>query len=92
MNYSKVHGADSERCFSFTPCCPSGSHAFSTEESRAIRDAVVPLGRRLRAFVSVHAYGQMWMTPYGYSNDLPPNYPDMVRRGLGGNCNDLRSN
>lgn len=29
---------------------------------------------RVKMFFTMHAYSQFWMTPYGYTNDLPPNY------------------
>jgi len=34
-------------------------------------------GRVLSA-ISVHSYSQLWMSPYGYTNNLPSDYPEMV--------------
>ena len=31
------------------------------------------------AFVSIHAYSQFWMSPYGYSYDKPRDYGDHMR-------------
>ena len=29
-------------------------------------------------YINFHAYGQLWMTPYGYSTDTPSNEKEMV--------------
>ena len=44
-----------------------GDNAFSEKETQAIRDAVKDLGDRLKVFISLHSYSQMWMFPYGYN-------------------------
>lgn len=54
-----------------------GEYAFSEPESQAIRDSVVAL--KVKAFFTLHAFSQFWMTPYGYTHDLPPNYDDQLR-------------
>ncbi|KAH6926107.1 hypothetical protein HPB50_014447 [Hyalomma asiaticum] len=43
-----------------------GTQAFSEAESRAIRDAVLELGSRIKGFVTVHSYSQLIMVPYGH--------------------------
>jgi len=59
-----------------------GPQAFSEAESRAVRDAVNSIkaaGQRVAAFVTVHAYSQLWMTPYGYTSNKPDDYNDLLR-------------
>lgn len=55
-----------------------GESAFSEAESKAIRDGVLPLGSNLKAYFTLHAYSQLWMTPYGHSKAHPPDYQDQV--------------
>ncbi|KAH9361927.1 hypothetical protein HPB48_003664 [Haemaphysalis longicornis] len=43
-----------------------GSQAFSESESRAIRDAILELGSRIKGYVTVHAYSQLILVPYGH--------------------------
>ena len=31
------------------------------------------------AFVSIHAYSQFWMSPYGYTYNYPQDYTDHMR-------------
>ena len=52
---------------SSNPCSDifRGDQPFSEMETRAIRDAVLDLGKDLRVFVSLHSYSQMWMFPWG---------------------------
>ncbi|XP_064485503.1 uncharacterized protein LOC135397948 [Ornithodoros turicata] len=56
-----------------------GAYAFSEAESRAVRDGVLQLGSRVKAYVNVHSYSQLLMVPYGngrgtYSRD----YADQI--------------
>ncbi|KAG8196506.1 hypothetical protein JTE90_012322 [Oedothorax gibbosus] len=56
-----------------------GEAAFSEAESRAIRDGVLRLGSNLKAYFTLHAYSQLWMTPYGHSKAQPPDYQDQIK-------------
>ncbi|MCL4155385.1 UNVERIFIED_CONTAM: hypothetical protein GTU68_007932, partial [Idotea baltica] len=56
-----------------------GPSAFSEFETAAVRDVVTGLGARAKAVFSVHSYSQYWMTPYGYTYDLPADYDEMIR-------------
>ena len=35
--------------------------------------------KRIAAFVSIHAYSQLWMSPFGYSMDHPQDYGDHMK-------------
>lgn len=39
---------------------------------------------RTAMYLSFHSYSQLVLTPWGYTDDLPPAYPDLERRGLSG--------
>jgi len=36
-------------------------------------------GTRVKATVSIHSYSQLWLSPYGYSYDLPADYAEQYR-------------
>ncbi|CAN7991945.1 unnamed protein product [Ixodes hexagonus] len=56
-----------------------GSAAFSEKESRAIRDALVGLGPRTKAYVTVHSYSQLIMVPYGHGRGTyTKDYADQI--------------
>nr|CAH0103526.1 unnamed protein product [Daphnia galeata] len=57
----------------------SGESAFSELESRTIRDLVSADRGRVKSAISVHSYDQQWLSPYGYSIELPPEYSEMLR-------------
>ena len=38
------------------------------------------LRRRLSLYITLHSYGQYWLTPWGYTYRLPADYRQMVRR------------
>jgi len=58
-----------------------GSAPFSEAESRATRDAInaIKSTQTVAAFVSVHSYSQLWMTPYGSKKSLSPHNTDLKR-------------
>ncbi|GIY94709.1 carboxypeptidase A1 [Caerostris extrusa] len=56
-----------------------GEGAFSEEESKAVRDGVLSIGPRLKAYFTLHSYSQLWMTPYGHSREIPPDYQDQMK-------------
>ncbi|GBN00906.1 Carboxypeptidase A1 [Araneus ventricosus] len=85
-------GADANRNFDIEHCgvgtsrkpCDEiycGDRPFSENESRAIRDLMITLGSRIKAYFSIHAFSQLWMTPYGTTKKLPPNYTELSRVG-----------
>ena len=85
------HGVDPNRNFpaiweqaSDNKCDQSykGSAPFSEPESQAIRKGVQMMKRnsgQIAAFISIHAYSQFWMSPYGYSYTKPQDYGDHMR-------------
>ena len=89
---NKCTGTDVNRNFdmdwatvgsSSDPCQDTyhGSTPFSEAESRATRDAVYAIQRSktIAAFVSVHSFSQLWMTPYGSKKSLSPYNTDLKR-------------
>jgi len=61
------------------PCSETyhGGRAFSSPEVAAQRDYLSSYASRMVAFVDIHAYGGMWMSPWGYTTNLPPDYAAM---------------
>ncbi|KAH8018617.1 hypothetical protein HPB51_009056 [Rhipicephalus microplus] len=56
-----------------------GARAFSEAESRAIRDAILALGSRVKGYVSVHSYSQLVMVPYGHGRaTYTKDYADQI--------------
>ena len=56
-----------------------GQTPYSEPENAAISDKVLELKATLKAFLTFHSYGQLWMTPYGYTHDEPEHYQEMVK-------------
>ncbi|XP_076352803.1 carboxypeptidase B-like [Tachypleus tridentatus] len=56
-----------------------GESAFSEPETRAIRDGLLQLKGRLKAYFSFHSYSQLWMCPYGYVKNYPSNYNNQLQ-------------
>ncbi|XP_072014985.1 carboxypeptidase B-like [Amphiura filiformis] len=65
------------------PCNDSyaGSKAFSEPEIKAISDKLTSLKDRVKVYIDFHSYSQLWMTPYGWTPDLPPDYSDLKKLG-----------
>ena len=56
-----------------------GEAAFSELETKAVQKWVEKNKSKILLYINFHAYGQLWMTPYGYSTDTPSNEEEMVR-------------
>ncbi|XP_070577618.1 carboxypeptidase B-like [Ptychodera flava] len=63
------------------PCSTSyrGPEAFSEAETDAAAKFVESLAPNVAVFIDFHAYSQMWMSPYGYTRDSPPE-PDYTKQ------------
>nr|SVE79944.1 EOG090X00QE [Daphnia magna] len=61
------------------PCAETynGGAAFSEIESRIIRDTILGIANQTMVYLTVHSYGQYWLTPWGYTADLPANYDQL---------------
>ncbi|XP_042894277.1 carboxypeptidase B-like, partial [Penaeus japonicus] len=44
-----------------------GPQPFSEPETRALRDAVLEAQHRIKAYLSLHSYGQMFLYPWGFT-------------------------
>ncbi|EFO26494.1 hypothetical protein LOAG_01994 [Loa loa] len=65
-------GANRSPCSNIYP----GSAAFSEVETAGIRDFITRQILDLKVYVSLHSYGQLFLAPWGYTNDKPNNYYD----------------
>jgi hypothetical protein len=72
--FNSEGGASKEPC-SDTYCGPS---AFSEVEVQAVSDFIDMHKDTIKAFIDFHSYSQLWMTPWGYTKDLPSDYEDLV--------------
>ncbi|XP_063440738.1 carboxypeptidase B-like [Mytilus trossulus] len=66
-------GASKEPC-SDTYCGPS---AFSEVEVKAVSDFINSHKGTIKAFIDFHSFSQLWMTPWGYTKDLPTDYTQL---------------
>jgi len=56
-----------------------GYAPFSEKETIAVRNWVDAQKSKIVLYINFHAYGQLWMTPYGYSLDTPSNEKEMMK-------------
>ena len=66
--------------FSSNPCnlTYSGVKAASEPEVQAVSNFLFQNAAMFDFYVTMHSYGQLWMLPYGFSDEIPPNYENMV--------------
>ncbi|XP_068211936.1 carboxypeptidase B-like isoform X1 [Palaemon carinicauda] len=80
-SFSTCHGVDLNRNFGYkwgglgtsnNPCSDiyKGPSAFSEPESQALRDAMLPLAGKVKAYITFHSYGQYIIYPWGYSTQV----------------------
>ncbi|KAH8381020.1 hypothetical protein KR200_007695 [Drosophila serrata] len=55
-----------------------GEEPFDQPESQVLRDVLLHYSGRLTWYLSLHSYGNYFLLPWGYTNDLPDHYQDMM--------------
>jgi hypothetical protein len=81
-------GTDMNRNFGFhwneggssaNPCSETyhGGSAFSQVESRNVRDAILKIANQTKAYLTIHSYGQYFLTSWGYTSDYPEDYDEL---------------
>ncbi|CAD5114826.1 DgyrCDS3866 [Dimorphilus gyrociliatus] len=85
-------GADINRNFNYSwgtigsssdPCSDtySGSKPHSEIETRNEVNYIMKNGggNSFQVFITLHSYGQLWMSPWGYSYNFPDNYDELLK-------------
>ena len=62
------------------PCSENyrGRHPFSEPETLAMSNFLWRVRPRLEIYLSLHSYGQYWLTPWGFTYRVPSDYRHMV--------------
>lgn len=70
----------------------AGRNAFSEPETRALASLMRTGNKRILMYLSLHAYSQLLLTPYGYAKKYPEDYSDLekVARAAAENIKGLR--
>ena len=70
----------SEAGVSRNPCADTypGSRAFSEVETRNLRDAINARAARMVAYITLHSYSQLWLTPWGAIPQRPVDGAEIV--------------
>lgn len=70
----------SEEGASKAPCSDQycGPSPFSESEVKSVADFISMHKCTIKAFIDFHSYSQLWMTPWGYTKDLPADYTDQA--------------
>ena len=62
------------------PCSETfaGPRPNSEPEAAAVSEFMLARNGSWDLFITLHSYGQLWMSPYGYTKTLPENYESLV--------------
>jgi len=65
------------------PCSETfaGPAPWSEPEAKAVADFLMSHQGEWDLFITLHSYGQLWMTPWGYTAALPADYDELARVG-----------
>lgn len=68
---------------STNPCAEDyrGTSAFSEPETQVARNFLQTIGSHSNVFISVHAYSNMWLVPWGGRTAKPTDYNELLRVG-----------
>lgn len=73
-------GVSSFTCSEIYP----GNNPLSEPETAALAETLMKNKDLIKMYVSLHAYSQMILSPYGYGRVYPDNYNDLSKVGLAG--------
>ena len=75
-------GLISEEGASKDPCSDQycGPKAFSEVEVKGVADFIMANAKTMKGFIDFHSYSQLWMSPWGYTKELPPDFQDQVKQ------------
>jgi len=87
---SRCRGVDLNRNFPFhwrdaggssNPCTENyaGPQSLSEPESKALAAYIMSRKDSLKAYLTLHSYGQYWLTPWGHTRELPHDYDDLYK-------------
>ncbi|XP_017025740.1 zinc carboxypeptidase A 1 [Drosophila kikkawai] len=88
--YGSCFGADPNRNWGFhwnevgasSNACSdtfAGPSAFSEIETKSLSDYIAKLKGKIQLYISLHAYSQYLLYPYGHTSDLPDNVADFEK-------------
>lgn len=94
-NGTKCYGTDLNRNFDVSFCSAAdtpdpcketfcGKAPFSEPETTAFRDYVGGFRDRIAFYFSIHSFGDLWLIPYGFRVDRPPDYEALMTRAQKG--------
>ncbi|CAG2167896.1 unnamed protein product [Oppiella nova] len=68
------------------PCSETyhGKAPFSEPETKAISDYILTKKDNIKMYIAMHSYSQFILTPWGWTQDLPKQYNDMLSMGQKG--------
>ncbi|XP_043264930.1 carboxypeptidase B-like [Colletes gigas] len=90
--WGKCEGVDPNRNFGYhwgemesggassDPCDETyaGPHAFSEPETKAMADYILANKQKIRMYLTLHSYSQMWLVPWGYTYSKPSDYSELA--------------
>ncbi|XP_062579516.1 carboxypeptidase B-like [Saccostrea cucullata] len=53
-----------------------GPKAFSEVEVKGVADFIMKNSKGMKGFIDFHSFAQLWMSPWGYTTKLPPDFKD----------------
>ena len=59
-----------------------GPKPFSESESLALARYLYKIRRKLISFIDIHTYGQLWMSPWGFTTGFPRDFARQVRMSM----------
>lgn len=88
---SSCTGTDPNRNFGFhwrengassNPCADTfaGTKAFSEPETMNIANHIWNNRNNMLVYIALHSYSQLWLTPWGFTRELPPDYDDLYTK------------
>ncbi|XP_053982799.1 carboxypeptidase B-like [Hylaeus volcanicus] len=79
-NFDYHWGEVDNRGASQDPCDETyaGPHAFSEPETKAMADYILANKKRIRMYLTLHSYSQMWLIPWGYTYSKPSDYSELA--------------
>ncbi|XP_055341548.1 carboxypeptidase B-like [Paramacrobiotus metropolitanus] len=59
----------------------AGAFPYSEVENLHVTEAILEHRQKVKAFIGVHSFSQVWLVPWGHNNSYPKDIADMRRMG-----------
>ena len=79
FDYQWDHKDNHEDLYNMSTEAYHGPKPFSEKESQALKEFILEHKDHIKAYVTIHAFGQFILTPWGFTREKPKSWPKLAK-------------